>query len=306
MLCDFPTDLGDLGILKSPIIISSGTFGIPIPYLELLNDQPIGAVVTKTITYSPKQGNPQPRLREGSLWLINSIGLENPGIDSFVDRYDQIYGEVSFPVIVSISGHSVDEFCVMVKKLNALNGPIAIELNLSCPNVDNEGLAFGMQTDRMGEVVKQSAKLSLFPIIAKLSPFQAIDHSFAEAACLAGASAISLINTIPAMSLDINRFRSSLGTLSGGMSGPAVKPISLKMVYEISRFVDIPVIGMGGIAYADDAIEYLMVGARAIGIGTMNLVNPELPTSILSGIASFIKRHKLKDITDISRQLKTG
>ncbi len=305
MLCDFPTDLGALGILKSPILISSGTFGTPNPYLELLNDQPIGAVVTKTITHSPKPGNPQPRLREGSLWLINSIGLENPGIDSFVHQYAQIYGEVSFPVIVSISGHSVDEFSAMVKKLNALDGPIAIELNLSCPNVDNEGLAFGMHKDRMGKVVEQSVQLSRFPIIAKLSPFQAVDTSFAEAACRAGASAISLINTIPAMSFDIHRFRSSLGTLSGGMSGPAIKPIALKMVYEISRFVDIPVIGMGGIACADDAIEFLMAGAKAISIGTMNLVNPELPMSIGSGIASFLKRHKLKGISDISKQLKT-
>ncbi|HQN28714.1 MAG TPA: hypothetical protein PLT43_09135, partial [Mesotoga sp.] len=243
MIYDHSVELGAIGSLASPVMISSGTFGVAKPYMELLRGQPVGAVVTKTITLNPKAGNPQPRIYEGPCYLINSIGLENQGVDRFVDFYNDEYGEIGFPVIVSISGNSVDEFVTIARKLNSIDGLLGLELNLSCPNVDGEGLAFGSVPERIGEVVKACGSCSRFPLIAKLSPFQAIDDSFALAAARAGAAAISLINTVPAMVLDIHRFRPATGALSGGMSGPAVKPIALKMIYEISRSVDIPVIG---------------------------------------------------------------
>jgi dihydroorotate dehydrogenase (NAD+) catalytic subunit len=283
-------------------MISSGTFGVAKPYMELLRGQPVGAVVTKTITLNPKAGNPQPRIYEGPCYLINSIGLENQGVDRFVDFYNDEYGEIGFPVIVSISGNSVDEFVTIARKLNSIDGLLGLELNLSCPNVDGEGLAFGSVPERIGEVVKACGSCSRFPLIAKLSPFQAIDDSFALAAARAGAAAISLINTVPAMVLDIHRFRPATGALSGGMSGPAVKPIALKMIYEISRSVDIPVIGMGGIASGEDAIEFLMAGARAISIGTMNMVDPSLPGQIMGKIAGFMERHDIENLPEISRR----
>ena len=302
MICDHSVELGTIGSLASPVMISSGTFGVAKPYMELLRGQPVGAVVTKTITLNPKAGNPQPRIYEGPCYLINSIGLENQGVDRFVDFYNDEYGEIGFPVIVSISGNSVDEFVTIARKLNSIDGLLGLELNLSCPNVDGEGLAFGSVPERIGEVVKACGSCSRFPLIAKLSPFQAIDDSFALAAARAGAAAISLINTIPAMVLDIHRFRPATGALSGGMSGPAVKPIALKMIYEISRSVDIPVIGMGGIASGEDAIEFLMAGARAISIGTMNMVDPSLPGQIMGKIAGFMERHDIENLPEISRR----
>ncbi|HPI16371.1 MAG TPA: dihydroorotate dehydrogenase [Mesotoga sp.] len=302
MICDHSVELGAIGSLASPVMISSGTFGVAKPYMELLRGQPVGAVVTKTITLNPKAGNPQPRIYEGPCYLINSIGLENQGVDRFVDFYNDEYGEIGFPVIVSISGNSVDEFVTIARKLNSIDGLLGLELNLSCPNVDGEGLAFGSVPERIGEVVKACGSCSRFPLIAKLSPFQAIDDSFALAAARAGAAAISLINTVPAMVLDIHRFRPATGALSGGMSGPAVKPIALKMIYEISRSVDIPVIGMGGIASGEDAIEFLMAGARAISIGTMNMVDPSLPGQIMGKIAGFMERHDIENLPEISRR----
>lgn len=302
MICDHSVELGAIGSLASPVMISSGTFGVAKPYMELLRGQPVGAVVTKTITLNPKAGNPQPRIYEGPCYLINSIGLENQGVDRFVDFYNDEYGEIGFPVIVSISGNSVDEFVTIARKLNSIDGLLGLELNLSCPNVDGEGLAFGSVPEKIGEVVKACGSCSRFPLIAKLSPFQAIDDSFALAAARAGAAAISLINTVPAMVLDIHRFRPATGALSGGMSGPAVKPIALKMIYEISRSVDIPVIGMGGIASGEDAIEFLMAGARAISIGTMNMVDPSLPGQIMGKIAGFMERHDIENLPEISRR----
>ena len=185
MICDHSVELGAIGSLASPVMISSGTFGVAKPYMELLRGQPVGAVVTKTITLNPKAGNPQPRIYEGPCYLINSIGLENQGVDRFVDFYNDEYGEIGFPVIVSISGNSVDEFVTIARKLNSIDGLLGLELNLSCPNVDGEGLAFGSVPERIGEVVKACGSCSRFPLIAKLSPFQAIDDSFALAAARA-------------------------------------------------------------------------------------------------------------------------
>jgi dihydroorotate dehydrogenase (NAD+) catalytic subunit len=299
---DLGVDLGKIGRLASPVILSSGTFGNSPAYLQLLSRDAVGAVVTKTITLKSKRGNPQPRIYEGDSFVINSVGLENPGAEEFLRTFDAKYGNVGIPKIVSISGNSVEEFKELSVLINRLSDIIAIELNLSCPNVDSEGLAFGSEPSRISDVVFACKNVSNFPIIAKLSPFQATDNKFAVAAENAGADAISLINTIPAMKIDIHRFRSFLGVPSGGMSGPAVKPIALKMVYEISRYVDIPVIGMGGIASSEDAIEFMMAGASAISIGTMGLVNPSLPGRVLSGIATFLEENSLDSVGEISRR----
>lgn len=300
---DISVDLGKIGKLSSPIMLSSGTFGTSEPYLQLLSKEAIGAVVTKTITYEPKAGNPQPRIYEGESYVINSVGLENPGIDKFILNFFQQYGEIKIPLIVSISGNSISEFKELARRLNELSGIRAIELNLSCPNVDSEGLAFGSKPSRIAEVIENCKGISKFPFIAKLSPFQCINEDFAIAAEKAGADALSMINTIPAMKLNINKFSSFLGAPSGGMSGPAIKPIALKMVYEISRSVNIPVIGMGGISNGDDAIEFLMAGANAISIGTMNLVDPSLPGKVLNDIAEFLQKHSLLDFKQLRNML---
>jgi len=302
MKCNLRADLGRIGILRTPIIISSGTFGLSKPYFDLLESEYVGAVVTKTITLNPKAGNPQPRILEGPSSMINSIGLENPGVLSFIEDYKDGYGKLEIPVIVSISGNSVSEFVEIADRLNEIDGAAAIELNLSCPNVDSEGLSFGSSPERIGDVVSECSKTSKYPLIAKLSPFQSIDASFARSAEMAGASAISLINTVPAMKIDINRFRSALGALSGGMSGPAIKPIAIKMIYEISREVTLPLIGMGGISSGEDAVEFIMAGAGAISIGTMNMVNPALPKSIVEFIETFMKIHSLSGIHEITQR----
>lgn len=302
MKCNLRADLGLIGILRTPIIISSGTFGLSKPYFDLLESEYVGAVVTKTITLNPKAGNAQPRILEGPSSMINSIGLENPGVLSFIEEYKDGYGKLEIPVIVSISGNSVSEFVEIADRLNEIDGAAAIELNLSCPNVDSEGLSFGSSPERIGNVVSECSKTSKYPLIAKLSPFQSIDASFARSAEMAGASAISLINTVPVMKIDINRFRSALGALSGGMSGPAIKPIAIKMIYEISRKVNLPLIGMGGISSGEDAVEFIMAGAGAISIGTMNMVNPALPKSIVEFIDNFMKIHSLSGIHEITQR----
>ncbi|PZC52122.1 MULTISPECIES: dihydroorotate dehydrogenase [unclassified Mesotoga] len=302
MKCNLRADLGRIGILPTPVIISSGTFGLSKPYFDLLESEYVGAVVTKTITLNPKTGNAQPRILEAPSSMINSIGLENPGVLRFIEDYKDGYGKLEIPVIVSISGNSVSEFVDIADKLNGIDGAAAIELNLSCPNVDSEGLSFGSSPERIGNVVSECGKTSKYPLIAKLSPFQAIDASFARSAEMAGASAISLINTVPAMKIDIDRFRSALGALSGGMSGPAVKPIAIKMIYEISREINLPLIGMGGISSGEDAVEFIMVGASAISIGTMNMVNPGLPKSIVEFIETFMGIHSVSGIHEITQR----
>ncbi|HPE69284.1 MAG TPA: dihydroorotate dehydrogenase [Thermotogota bacterium] len=302
MKSDLGVELGGLGRLESPVLLSSGTFGTATPYLKMLQDQPVGAVCTKTITPLPKNGNPQPRILEGPSSLINSIGLENPGIDAFVRGFEREYASLPFVHIVSISANSPGEFVYLVERLNELRTPRAIELNLSCPNVDSEGLAFGNSPEKIGSVVHECARISRFPLVAKLSPFQSIDPSFALAAQEGGAAALALINTIPAMVLDIHQFRSALGTLSGGLSGPAIRPVALKMVYEISHAVHIPVIGMGGISSGEDAIEFLMAGASAVSLGTMNLVKPTLPSAICACIHDFLVEHEMENVGEISRR----
>jgi len=302
MKCNLRTDLGRIGILRNPIIISSGTFGLSKPYFDLLESEYVGAVVTKTITLNPKEGNAQPRILEGPSSMINSIGLENPGVLSFIEEYKDGYGKLEIPVIISISGNSVSEFVEIADRLNDIDGATAIELNLSCPNVDSEGLSFGSSPERIGNVVSECSKTSKYPLIAKLSPFQSIDASFARSAEMAGASAISLINTVPAMKIDINRFRSALGALSGGMSGPAIRPIALKMVYEISRDIDLPIIGMGGISNGEDAVEFIMAGATAISIGTMNMIDPSIPKSITKFFENFMQVHSLLDTAEIAQR----
>lgn len=301
---DISVDLGKIGKLASPIMLSSGTFGTSEPYIKLLSKEALGAVVTKTITYEPKVGNPQPRIYEGDSFIINSVGLENPGIDRFLMDFSRQYGKIKIPLIISISGNSISEFKELARRLNELSDIRAIELNLSCPNVDSEGLAFGSEPSRIAAVVDNCKEVSKFPLIAKLSPFQSINSDFAIAAEKAGADALSLINTVPAMKLDINKFDSFLGAQSGGMSGPAIKPIALKMVYEISRTVNIPVIGMGGISSGDDAIEFLMAGASAVSIGTMNLVDPALPGKILENIISFLNKYSIYNFEQLRDKLK--
>ena len=302
MSFDFKINLGKIAELNSPILISSGTFGLSEPYLDLIQDQKIGAVVTKTVTLEPKKGNTQPRIYEGKNFMINSIGLENSGVDQFVKTFEKDYSEIAYPIIISISGNDEKEYIDIIKKIKKLKKPIAIELNLSCPNVNSEGLASATDLKIFGKTISQCSKISDLPIITKLSPFQCINSSYAEVAENNGALAISMINTVPAMILDTENFSPFLGNITGGMSGPAIKPIALKMVYEISKKVKIPTIGMGGISNFKDVLDFLMVGASAVSIGTMNLVDPELPNEILKGIDKFLVEHQIEKIEELQQK----
>ena len=301
---DYKTELKKIATLKSPIIISSGTFGTSGAYLDLIKNQNIGAVVTKTITMEAKSGNPQPRIFEGRNFIVNSIGLENNGVDDFVINFDKNYKNIPFPIIVSISGNDESEYVKIIKKINELNSPIAVELNLSCPNVNSEGLASAMNLKSFGKTVLNCSRVSKFPIITKLSPFQCINTVYAETAEKNGTTAISLINTVPAMAIDTENMRPFLGNTVGGMSGPAIKPIALKMAHEIYKSVTVPIIGMGGISNYRDALDFLMVGATAVSIGTMNLVDPELPNKILENIDNFFTKKNIRDFDELKKRFQ--
>lgn len=283
---------------KNPVMTASGTFGSGMEYSEFVDLNKLGAVVTKGVANVPWPGNPTPRVAETHGGMLNAIGLQNPGIDVFVNRDIPFLKQYDTRIIVNVCGKTVEDYIEVVEKLSAQ--PVdMLEINVSCPNVKEGAIAFGQKADALYNITDQIKKHAKQPIIMKLSPNVTDIGEMAKAAEAAGADAISLINTITGMKIDINRRTFALANKTGGLSGPAIKPVAVRMVYQAAQAVKIPIIGMGGIATAEDAIEFILAGATGIAVGAMNFVNPYATEEIVSGIENYMKKYNVEDIREL-------
>jgi len=290
--------------LKNPVMTASGTFGYGREFADLVPLEELGAVVVKGISLKPRPGNPPPRIVEACAGLINSVGLENPGVEVFVKDKLPYLQKRNVPVVVNIFGESVEEYAEVASILDDQPGVIALEINISCPNVEAGGMVFGSNSSTAGRVVEAVKRTTSKPIITKLSPQVTSIAEIAQAVEQAGSDIVACINTIPAMAVDIYTRTPRLGNVIGGLSGPAIKPIALKCVFDVVQAVDIPVIGIGGIATAEDALEFLLVGAKAVQVGSVNLTNPRASIEILEGIRNFLIEKGISNVEDYIGTLK--
>lgn len=295
---DLTTDLAGL-TLKNPIITSSGTYGFGEEYAPYCPISSLGGITVKGITPLPRLGNPVPRLAETPAGLLNSVGLENPGIEEFQRSYLPKLINLDTAVIVNISGFSIEDYTLMASALQSDSGIAALEVNISCPNIKHGGMAFGTHPESAREVIKAVRENTDLPIIAKLSPNVTDIGEMAKAVERGGADIISLINTLLGMSIDVKTQRPILANKMGGLSGPAVRPIAVRMVYQVYEAVTIPIIGMGGISTWQDAVEFMLAGASAISIGTANFVNPSAPMDILAGLEDYCLQRGYDSVKDI-------
>lgn len=284
--------------LKNPVMTASGTFGSGHEYSEMVDLNRLGAVVTKGVSAVPWPGNPTPRIAEVYGGMLNAIGLQNPGVDVFIERDIPFLKQFDTKIIVNVCGKTVEEYLQVVEKLN--DQPVdLLEINVSCPNVKEGALAFGQDAKVLERVTAQIKKESKKPVIMKLSPNVTDIKEMARAAEAGGADAVSLINTLIGMKIDINKKSFVLANRTGGFSGPAVKPVAVRMVYDVAHTVKIPVIGMGGIGSGEDAVEFLLAGATAVSVGTMNFVDPTTTIKVADGIESYMKKFGHEDIHEI-------
>lgn len=283
---------------KNPVMGASGTFGSGKEFNEFYDISDLGAVVTKGVSNVPWSGNPTPRVCETPSGMMNAIGLQNPGVEAFIKKDFPFLEGLDTNVIVNVCGHSIEEYVDVVARLND-TFVSAYEINVSCPNVKEGGIAFGTNPKKLSEVTAAVVSASKKPVIIKLSPNVTNISEMALAAEASGASAVSLINTLIGMKIDINRRNFVLANKTGGLSGPAIHPVAVRMVYEVSKAVKIPVIGMGGIATPEDAIEMIMAGARAIMIGTANFHDPLIMPKVVKGMEDFLFQNNIKDINEI-------
>lgn len=285
--------------LKNPVMTASGTFGFGEEYSDFIDVSRLGGIVVKGTTGERREGNAYPRLAEIPAGMINAVGLQNKGVEYFCNNiYPRIKG-INENTIVNVSGSSIDEYCKVASMVNDLEDIPAIELNISCPNVKKGGMGFGVNKDMAFEVVSEVRKVYKKHLIVKLTPNVTNIVEIAQAVEKAGADSVSLINTLLAMAVDAERQKPIISTITGGMSGPAVKPVALRCVWQVSHNVDIPVIGMGGIQNATDAIEFLLVGASAVEVGTANFLNPKVTMEIIDGLSNYLDRHHIDNIKDI-------
>jgi len=289
---------------KNPIIAASGTFGFGREYADYIDLSLLGGISVKGLTLKPRFGNKPPRIAETPSGVLNSVGLQNPGVEYFIENELPWLKQHDTRIIANINGNTVDEYCELADRLSKC--PIdLIEVNISCPNVKQGGMAFGINPDSVYNVTKEVRRVSLKPIIVKLSPSAPDIAEAARAAEKAGAEAISLVNTLPGMAIDIITRRPVLANITGGLSGPAIKPIALRMVWQAANEVKIPVIGMGGIMTGEDAVEFLLAGATAIQVGTANLVEPGASALILEQLKHYMETNNVKDVAELTRGLMT-
>ena len=289
--------------LKNPVMTASGTFGSGEEYSEFVDLNRLGAVVTKGVANVPWPGNPTPRVAEVYGGMLNAIGLQNPGIDVFIRRDIPFLKQFDTKIIVNVCGHTTEEYLEVVDRLS--DQPVdLLEINISCPNVKEGGIAFGQNPKAVEAITAEVKKHAAQPVIMKLSPNVTDITEMARAAEAGGADALSLINTLTGMKIDIERQQFVLANKTGGMSGPAVHPIAVRMVYQTARAVSLPIIGMGGIMNAEDAIEMMLAGATAVSVGTANFVNPTATVEIVDGIADYMKRHGIERAAEIAKCLK--
>ncbi|MBO4776774.1 MAG: dihydroorotate dehydrogenase [Lachnospiraceae bacterium] len=283
---------------KNPVMTASGTFGSGMEYSQFVDLNKLGAVVTKGVSNVPWEGNPTPRVAEVYGGMLNAIGLQNPGVDVMMERDLPFLTKYDTKVIVNVCGKSVDDYIEAVEKLNDSTADM-FEINVSCPNVKEGAIAFGQKADALYNITDKIKRVSKKPIIMKLSPNVTDITEMARAAESAGSDAISLINTITGMKIDIERKKFVIANKTGGMSGPAVKPVAVRMVYQCANAVKIPIIGMGGIMTGEDAIEFLMAGATAVAVGAANFINPKATEDVVNGIERYMISHKVEDINEI-------
>ncbi len=284
---------------KNPVMTASGTFGSGMEYSDFVDLNKLGAVVTKGVANVPWPGNPTPRVAETYGGMLNAIGLQNPGIDVFIERDLAFLKNYDTKVIVNVCGKSVEDYIEVVEKLGDQDNVAMLEINVSCPNVKEGAIAFGQKADALMHITSEIKKKAKQPVIMKLSPNVTDITEMAKAAEAAGADAISLINTITGMKIDINRRKFALANKTGGLSGPAIKPVAVRMVYQAANAVKIPIIGMGGIASAEDALEFIMAGPPAVSVGAMNFVNPYTTVETIEGIEAFMKKNQVEDINSL-------
>jgi dihydroorotate dehydrogenase (NAD+) catalytic subunit len=285
--------------LANPVMTASGTFGNGIDYLKVFDIQRLGAIVSKAVTLRPRRGNVQPRIAETPAGMINSIGLQNIGVEAILRDVAPVWATWRVPVIVNVAGESIADYAELASRLDAAPGVSALELNVSCPNVD-DGLEFGTDPRSAAALTDAVRRRTTLPLIVKLTPNVTSIVDMARAVLDAGADALTLINTFPALAIDVEARRPALGWGSGGLSGPALKPIALKMVYEVSSAVDAPVIGCGGVSTAEDAIEYLMAGASAVQVGTATFRNPRAALEVLEGLEAWLAAHAVERLDEIT------
>ena len=283
---------------KNPVMTASGTFGSGMEYTEFVDLNRLGAVVTKGVASVPWEGNPTPRVTETPSGMLNAIGLQNPGVDVFIERDLEFLKSFDVPVIVNVCGKTVEEYLTVVERLADTNAAM-LEINVSCPNVKEGAIAFGQKADALYNITKEIKNIAKQPVIMKLSPNVTDITEMAKAAEAAGADAISLINTITGMKIDINRRKFVLANKTGGLSGPAIRPVAVRMVWQCAHAVSIPIIGMGGIATAEDALEFIMAGATAVSVGAVNFVNPYATVEIVEGIEEYLTRTKTETVKEL-------
>ena len=283
---------------KNPVMTASGTFGSGMEYSEFVDLNCLGAVVTKGVANVPWEGNPTPRVMETYGGMLNAIGLQNPGIDVFIERDIPFLKQFDTKIIVNVCGRTVEDYIDVVEKLG--DQPVdMLEINVSCPNVSHGGIAFGQNPDCLYDITKQIKAKAKQPIIMKLSPNVTDITEMARAAESAGSDALSLINTITGMKIDIHKRAFALANKTGGLSGPAIKPVAVRMVYQAAQAVKIPIIGMGGIANAEDAIEFMLAGATGVAVGAMNFVNPYTTAEVVKGIEEYMERYHVENLTEL-------
>ena len=285
--------------MRSPVMVASGTFGYGEEYEPLVNLNQLGAIVTKGITVQPRKGNPPPRIVETSSGLLNSIGLENVGLEIFIKEKLPFLQRFNTPIIVNICGEKEEEYVHISERLDKVEAVSGLEVNVSCPNVEKGGMEFGREAGAVHRLVSKVRKVTKLPLIIKLTPNVTDITAIAQAAEDGGGDAVSLINTPLGMAVDIERRKPSLANVTGGLSGPAIKPVALRMVWEVANMVKLPIIGMGGIMTAEDAIEFLLAGATAVAVGTVNFVNPSAALEISRGIEEYLVKNKIRDVNKL-------
>lgn len=292
-------DLGKGLALKNPVLTASGTFGFGEEYQPFIDLERLGGFIVKGTTLEPREGNPYPRMAETPSGMLNAVGLQNKGVDYFIEHiYPRISG-LDTQIVVNVSGKSVEDYAETARRLSALDGIHAIELNISCPNVKQGGMAYGTTREGASEVVSAVRQAWDKHLMVKLSPNVTSITDIALAVEAAGADSISLINTLLGMAVDVERRRPCLSTITGGLSGPAVRPVAVRMVWQVAKAVKVPVVGLGGICSGRDALEFIMAGASAIQVGTANFIAPEATVNVLEGIEEFCERQGVKDLAEI-------
>lgn len=291
--------------MKNPVMVASGTFGYGPEYADLVDLGRLGAIVVKGISPEPVRGNPTPRTVEVASGLINAIGLQNPGVQGFIDEYMPFLRRHDVPVIVNIWGRTIDDYTLVAERLDEVDGVAGLEANVSCPNIKEGSAVFGYDLDLFRRVTGAVRAKTKLPLIVKLAPDLGRVAAFARAAQEAGADAVSVTNSLPAMAIDVETRRAKLGNVTGGLSGPAIRPVAVKLAWEAARAVKIPVIGIGGITCAADALEFIIAGASAVAVGTANFTQPTTALEVADGLADYLARHGLSSLGELVGTLRT-